>query len=75
MSTESTSPRGKHLVGKTYLIFVNQPLALGRIIFGQEDYVQFDSVVLRERIEDRDPIRSDDLGDNDNSAAHATHSR
>ena len=45
------------------------------IVFGQEDDVQIDAIVLRERVENRNSVRRDDLGDDYNSAAHATHSR
>ena len=75
MPAHSSPPRSKHLIGKTDFLFVNQPLALSAIVLRQEDYVQVDSFVLRERVEDRNPVRCNDFSNNYEPMVHATHSR
>src|ERR1700722_5158466 len=75
VSADPPSPGGKYLVGKTNFIFIDEPLALTAIVFRQEDDVQIDLTVLRERVENRDSVRCDNLRNNYEPAAHATHSR
>ena len=62
ISPKAPPPAGQDLVGKADFVLVNPPLTLRWIRFRQKDHMQSDRIHPRQCVENRDPIRSDDFG-------------
>jgi hypothetical protein len=57
-------PRREHLVRKLDFIFVNPPLPQAGIVLSEKDHMEINFSSLRQRVENRDPVGGDDLGEN-----------
>ena len=72
--SDALAEGGEDLVGEFYFVFVDLPLAETGVGFRKKDDVQIEIVAGGERVEDRDAIGGDDLGDERETALHWRHS-
>jgi hypothetical protein len=76
METSGTPAEiGEHFVLKTNLVLIDQPFPQAGIRFRKENHPQIDVVARGQGVEDRNPVRGDDLSHQRQPSLHDRLSR